>query len=328
VKNKRFASLPDLLKPGELLYDADAVCIGELHTSQSDHTVQRLIIDALTYQLFLDLRQEQSVDPTAMKGVVAQNASPHRISVGVEYFSRFQQQVLDDYIFVNKKETLDELRENSEWDSVWNYDWRLYAPLFRFCKLNATKVIGMNLPSEWSLEVSRNGLNSVPPELREVLPDVDLSNVKHRRRFEDMLKMPVEDAVTRMALPADGYKQNPKLDKIYESQALWDEYMAETASKYLGYRGGRMVVLAGVNHVWRDAIPDRLEANARKAGTPLRAVSVQPWRGAFEPSALPSCADYLWCDDCPGGGKAVSEAMVEQRKRLVGKSRVFPAGYI
>ncbi|CAK9108281.1 unnamed protein product [Durusdinium trenchii] len=50
------------------------------------------------------------------------------------------------------------------------------------------------------------------------------------------------------------------------------------AAKYLTDVGGRLVVLAGTNHVWRDAIPERFErmtASRASAGDPPRkAVSV------------------------------------------------------
>lgn len=329
VKRQRFVQLPDLLRPGEPLYEADAVFIGELHDSNADHTMQRLIIDSLTYQLFLDLRREQGVDATASRGTIPQNASPKRIVVGVEYIARQQQELLDRFVFGKDKMSLDQFRKDIDWDNTWSFDWQLYEPLFRFCRLNATRVVGLNVPFEVSLEVSRNGMSKIPKWLKDLLPDLDLSKVRHRRRFEDMLTMPMEDAVGRWSSPLEGFSPRPALDKMYDSQTLWDEYMAETAWNYLEKNGGRLVVLAGINHVWRDSIPDRLEARAaRSGGPPLHAVSLVPWRGGTVPSKLPTCADYVWCTDCPGGGTEASKAMEAQRLRLAGKSRIFPAGYI
>lgn len=330
MKRRRFVALTELLRPGELLYDADAVCIGELHDSKADHTVQRVIIDALTYNLFLELRKNQGVNPAADRGSLPQNASPKRLAVGVEYFNRQQQGVLDMFSAGGKSDmTLTNFRKETDWDNVWSYDWEQYAPLFRFCQLNATRMIGLNVPFEVSLEVSKKGLKSLPDWLQPLLPEVDLSQMRHRRRFEDMMRMSVEDAASRMSEPLGSYSPRPGLDKMYESQTLWDEYMADTARRYLSARGGRLVILAGVNHVWRDAIPDRVEAqSARSGGTPLRAASVAPWRGRPEDAAQLTCADYLWMDAGPGGGQEAAAAMQEQRQRLLGKSRVFPAGYI
>lgn len=333
VKNKRFVKLPELLRPGELLHDADVVCIGEYHDSAADHTMQRLILDALTYELFLELRKSEGVDPTATKGVVPQNLSSRKLALGVEYFNRPQQEVLDKFIFGDGSMNGVEFRKAIDWENVWSYDWSIYAPLFRFCQLNKTRIVGLNLPNEVSLQVSRNGLDASPAWLKEQLPELDLSKPRHRRRFEDLLKMSPEEAVSRMSLPLEGFTPRSDLDKIYESQVLWDECMAETAQKYLAVNGGRLVVLAGLNHCWRDALPDRLEARAaRSGGRALRVASVVPWRGSMQPEHLPTCADYVWCDlalgACEGGGAEASAAMQAQRTRLQGHPRVFPAGYM
>jgi uncharacterized iron-regulated protein len=39
------------------------------------------------------------------------------------------------------------------------------------------------------------------------------------------------------------------MNNMYEAQTLWDEYMADTAAKYLTKRGGKMVLLAGSRHI-------------------------------------------------------------------------------
>jgi len=109
---------------------------------------------------------------------------------------------------------------------------------------------------------------------------------------------------------------------------LWDEYMAETCFKYFEANTGRLVVLSGINHAWRDAIPERFEARAARTGRSLRAVSVVPWRTDSNLSLLRGCVDYVWLMDGPGGGIEAMDAMRAQRVRLSGKSRVFPAGFI
>jgi len=316
VSQQRFFSLPELVQPGTLLHDADAVCIGELHDSETDHAMQRLILNALTRQLFLEKQARLA------------GALKKKIAVGVEYFYRQQQEVLDSFVFEtnqDKQLTSAEFRKSCNWEEVWNYDWNLYWPVFRLCQLNRARLVGLNLPFEVSQQVSRNGFQSLPDWLSKALPDLDLSQLKHRRRFEDNMKFAVEKSVTRMSLPLDDFKPNPKLDSYYEAQTLWDEYMAESARTYLQQVGGQLLILAGVNHVWRDAIPDRLERRS-KAGKALRAVSVVPWRGPAD--ALPKAADYVWCDAGVGGGEEAARSLSAQRMRLSGKPKKWPAGFI
>jgi len=324
-----FETLPELLQPGKPMYDADIVCIGELHDSGNDHAVQRLLLDALTYKLFVELRTEEGLDPALPRGRTPQQWSPQRVALGVEYFSRQQQSTLDELIYGQGDKSASSFRSRSDWDNVWQYDWALYAPTFRFCQLNLTRLIGLNIPYEAVQMVARDGIQSVPTWLKELLPEMDLSQQRHRRRFEDMLRMPLEEAVARMSLPVnEGAAPQPKLDGAYAAQVLWDEYMADSAHQYLESNPGRLVVLAGSNHVWRDAIPDRFERRSATSIKPRRAVSIIPWHGNTDPALLPRDADYILCMHGPGGGDEIASALAAQRQRLAGKSRVFPAGYV
>lgn len=330
TKRQTFVSLPDLLVPGQPLHDADVVCIGELHDNEDDHAAQRLILDALTYSLFLELRRGEGISPKAPNGRTPQNNSPQKLALGVEYFSRQQQPVLDDLIFGEAKESGQAgFRKAVDWENSWAFDWSIYAPLFRFCQLNLTRIVGLNIPYEAIQIVSRGGLDGLPDWLRPLLPELDLSQKKHRRRFEDMLRMPLEDAVARMRLPVgEGGGPKPELDRMYQAQVVWDEFMADSARRYLDARGGRMVLFAGTNHAWRDAIPDRFERQARGAGRPRRAVSIVPWHGEQDVASLPRAADYLLCMRGEGGVATLAAELSAQRLRLQGRPRVFPAGYL
>lgn len=324
LKRGRFMKLTEALRPGELLYDADAVFLGELHDSAADHVVHRLIIDALAYQRFVKKRAENGEAVSSMTG----GSAPPSLAVGVEYFSIVQQKAIDDYMFGDGKPKLADLRRATDWDEIWKYDWQLYAPLFRYCQLTETRLLGLNVPLAASTMVSRSGWQNAPSWLTSALPELDLSKQRHRRRFEDMLTKPLEDAVSGWPLPLEGFRPRADLDNMYDAQTLWDEYMAKSCFKYLDTNSGRLVVCAGLNHVWRDAMPERFEARATRSGRSFRAASVVPWRSDFDLNTLRGCADYVWLTDGPCGGAEALDAMQAQRARLKGKSRVFPAGFI
>ena len=59
------------------------------------------------------------------------------------------------------------------------------------------------------------------------------------------------------------------LERLYEAQTLWDEYMAESAVQVLeANAGSRMIVLAGTNHIQnRYGVPDRI--TRRLGGEPV-----------------------------------------------------------
>lgn len=69
--------------------------------------------------------------------------------------------------------------------------------------------------------LSQVGIAGLPQRLQEILPEMDLDNKAHRKRFEDAIS---------------GFSHGAGIDaaamnRMYEAQTLWDEYMAESASR-------------------------------------------------------------------------------------------------
>lgn len=69
--------------------------------------------------------------------------------------------------------------------------------------------------------VTQVGIAGLPPRLQEILPEMDLGNQAHRKRFEDAIR---------------GFQHGAGIDaaamtRMYEAQTLWDEYMAESTSR-------------------------------------------------------------------------------------------------
>lgn len=65
------------------------------------------------------------------------------------------------------------------------------------------------------------GIAGLPKRLQKFLPEMDLGNQAHRKRFEDAIR---------------GFQHGAGIDaaamnRMYEAQTLWDEYMAESASR-------------------------------------------------------------------------------------------------
>lgn len=61
----------------------------------------------------------------------------------------------------------------------------------------------------------------MPKDIQAVMPEMDLSQERHRERFEESMRM----------FPHGTALDEAAMDRMYQAQTLWDEYMAETASK-------------------------------------------------------------------------------------------------
>lgn len=143
--------------------------------------------------------------------------------------------------------------------------------------------------------VTRVGIDGLPKELREVLPDVDLDVEKHREQFYASIQAShnIQDKVHSQL---DGRT----LEHMYQTQTLWDEYMSESAAQYLtAFPSSTLVLIAGLGHIQgRVAIPDRIYK--RTSSTPFVIVP-QPVKWSKE-SGLPivseplsrSDADWVW----------------------------------
>ena len=203
--------------------DRRVVYVGESHTSAADHHLQIRVVRAMYRQ-----------DPDK------------KLAIGMEMFSRDQQEVLDRYVL---KKELDEpsfLRE-AKYFKRWGYDYRFYRPILDFARKNAIPVIALNQPKTTVSKVYHSGglLALSDEELAGLPPDRDLTLPGYRERLNRVFRM---------------HRKGGRLNDFLQAQAIWDETMAETAADYLERRPeSRMVILAGRGHVEPDAIPPRVK---------------------------------------------------------------------
>lgn len=69
--------------------------------------------------------------------------------------------------------------------------------------------------------IGKVGLDGLPKQVKTVMPEMDLGQEMHRRRFEE----------TMSGFMHGSDVDDTQMSRMYEAQTLWDEYMAETASK-------------------------------------------------------------------------------------------------
>ncbi len=206
------------------LAESRVVYVGEHHTEYADHLLQLQIIQAL-------------------------HARDPKLAIGMEMFPRSSQQALDRYI---NGEIRDEraFLKASRYFEVWGYDYRMYRDIIEYARKHAIPLVALNLDKEIVSQVFKSGnTDSLTPEQRAtVAAERNLDVPGYRQRLNR----------ARLLHQSAAGKNN--LAGFIQAQAMWDETMAESITRYLAaHPDSRMVVIAGSGHVYKDsAIPLRV----------------------------------------------------------------------
>jgi uncharacterized iron-regulated protein len=198
------------------------VFIGETH-DRYDHHLNQLEI----------IRRLHDLDPN--------------LAIGVEYFQQPFQAQVDNYIAGRTTEK-EFLREANYYEG-WGYDFRLYAPIFRYAREQHIPVRALNVPRALASAVAKVGTAGVSEKLRAYLPrEIEPADAAYKDRLRNAFE-------AHQAVKPDAF------DHFVEAQLVWDEGMGESAAAYLNANPDRrLVVLAGSGHVaFGSGIPARLE---------------------------------------------------------------------
>ncbi len=206
----------------------DVIYLGENHDNREHHDRQLKII--------------QQLDRDS-------NTKP--IAIGMEMFQRPFQPILDRYLANQITEA--ELKEQTEFDRRWGFDWEFYAPILRYARTHGISVIALNTPEEITQKVATTGINSLQSsDFRYIPPftEIKLDNQEYRQTTKEIYLQHVED----------GQGNSTDFDNFFAAQILWDETMADAiAFYYQNNPQSQIVVLVGKAHVMEDyAIPDRV----------------------------------------------------------------------
>ncbi|MCX5871387.1 MAG: ChaN family lipoprotein [Deltaproteobacteria bacterium] len=171
-------------------------------------------------------------------------------------FPRTSQSALDAYINDDTISELDFLR-HSRYFEVWRYDWRFFRTIFNYARRHKIPVIGLNLEREIVSKIFADGhTDSLGAEQKKALPE------------DRNLDLP--GYTERLGEAHEFHTQNQQAEKgmltgFIQSQAIWDETMAETAAKFLtDHPATRMVILAGSQHTRKDSgIPPRVASRLK-----------------------------------------------------------------
>ena len=166
-------------------------------------------------------------------------------AIGVEYFQQPFQPQVDNYIAGRISE--DEFLRATEYYKRWGFDYRLYAPIFRYAREQRIPVRALDVPTALTSAVARVGIAGLSGDQREYLPSE--------------IKPPDEAYESRLRAVFETHPGSTDFGRFVEVQPLRDEGMAESAAAYLNADAGRrLVILAGSGHVaFGSGIPTGLE---------------------------------------------------------------------
>src|SRR5580704_1744170 len=119
------------------------VFVGEIHDRYDHHLNQLEIIKRL-----------HELDPN--------------LAIGVEYFQQPFQKQVDDYIEGRTPES--EFLRATEYYRRWGYDYRLYAPIFRYARDQRIPVRALNVPTALTSAVAKVGIAGLSEQQRAYLP--------------------------------------------------------------------------------------------------------------------------------------------------------------
>ncbi|PSB05721.1 hypothetical protein C7B62_24570 [Pleurocapsa sp. CCALA 161] len=209
----------------------DVIYLGENHDSPAIHQQQLEIITRLQHNLA---------------------NSEKKIAIALEMFQRPFQPILDSYLAGTITE--DQLREQTEYDTRWGFDWEFYAPILRFAKDRQIPLVALNTPAEITQKVAVLGINSLQGNDWRYIPalkDIKLDHTEYRQRLTEIYQQHAKE----------GQGNSTDADNFFAAQVLWDETMAEAIATYnQNYPHTQIIVLVGKVHVMYDyAIPDRVD---------------------------------------------------------------------
>lgn len=232
---------------------ADLVLIGEVHDKPAVHDLQLSIIRSL----------QKKKQPMA---------------IGLEVMQSDSQQQLDDW--VSGKMTEEQFQP--VFAQNWTYDWRLYRDIFIFARDNKIPLIALNVPREIVKKVSRQGYKALSEEEIKSLPpgtNADLDNTHTaflKRAFQPLFKSVSNGRV---------------FEYFCEAQTLRNSSMAMTVAQYVKrHPKTKIVVLAGIWHAVKNAIPEQLDRNGNRMSSVVIMPEIQEFSGG---NATADVVDYL-----------------------------------
>jgi uncharacterized iron-regulated protein len=208
------------------LASARIIYLGEYHTIKRHHRLQSDILKEIA-------------------------ARKPNLALGMEMFSRDQQEVLDWWQSGTEDITaLIRKLGSKHWTNLQDYAAVLY-----FARNAKIPIIGLNAPDDLIRKIAREGLSGLTDEQRRSLP----------QGFDKI--NPAYDKLLRLRLRVHRAFHEKSLDNVVLAQAVRDAIMAQGVISFLESERGKdagMIVIAGSGHInYGFGIPERVQEHLR-----------------------------------------------------------------
>ena len=249
-----------------------AIWLGEHHNSRKDHDFQAEFIRQIH-----DVRQKNPKSQGDSQ-MASSPPSPPPMAIGLEQVQKQFQYVLDDYI--NGKISLDELKQNVEWDKRWMWDFNGYQEIFETAKQLNIKLLALNVDTEDLVLVEKDGYPGLPlHRLRKYIIDPigfgSFAKTKEFSTYVDYVISPsydIHDQLGLLQTTMTGERLEEKMSfrNFLSGRILWDESMASTSYTWVKQNpNGLLIGLVGADHVkFTNGIPGRFARMSEKDGGP------------------------------------------------------------
>ena len=231
---------------------SDLILMGESHDDKYHHELQLDLIRSLA-------------------------ADRRPLAIGLEMMQADYQAQLDEWTSGRISEAVMQAVFERNWS-----DWHMYREIFIFARDNRIPMVALNVPSHIVKKVSLHGFSSLTPEEQGSLPEGTSCDLKNP-----------QVTVLRKAFQAvENHGHNGKMfSNFCEAQTVRNSGMAVNMARYAAKQPGRkMVVLTGIWHAVKYAIPDQL----RRIGSKLSYTVILPETPYMNGSnSGASEADYL-----------------------------------
>ncbi len=244
------------------LTQANIIYLGETHDSLADHQAQLAIIQSL-YQ------------------------KKPKIAIALEMFQRPYQKILDQYIAGEITET--DLKEQTEYEERWGFDWEYYAPIFRFAKTHNLPLLALNTPTEITYKVARQGLEKLSPQELQYIPplaEIRTDNQAYRQILQEIYQSHLQE----------GQGNSQDFERFFTAQVLWDETMADAIAKFFQANSqSQIIVLAGKGHIiYGYGIPSRVKRRLKGLSFIQRSVLMGESQEDIQQREETPASDYFW----------------------------------